>query len=97
MGTVGTAGCVFITTGTDAAEMQPFELVTVNVREPAARPVTVKVGVEPVMLPGLTVQFPAGSPSKTTLPVETVQVGCVIVPIVGAVGSGLTVTVVVAD
>lgn len=74
-GTVGTAGCVFMTTGTDAADMQPLELVTVNVREPAARPVTVTVGVEPVMLPGLTVHVPAGSPSSTTLPVETVQVG----------------------
>ncbi len=86
-----------MTTGMDAGEMQPFELVTVNVREPAARPVTVTVGVEPVMLPGLTVQLPAGSPPRITLPVERVQVGWVIVPTVGAVGSGLTVTAVVAD
>ena len=97
MGTVGTAGCVFMTTGADAGDVHPFELVTVNVCEPAARPVTVTVEVEPVIPPGLTVQFPAGSPPRTTLPVETVQVGWVIVPIVGADGRGLTVTAVTAD
>lgn len=86
-----------MTTGAEATEVHPFELVTVNVREPAASPVTVTVEVEPVMLPGLTVQLPAGSPPRTTLPVETVQVGCVMVPIVGADGRGLTVTAVVAD
>jgi hypothetical protein len=86
-----------MTTGADANEVQPVELVTVNVCEPATNPVTITVGVEPVMLPGLTVQFPAGNPPSTTLPVEIVQVGWVIVPTVGAVGSVLTVTAVVAD
>ena len=75
MGTVGTAGCVLMTTGADAADVHPFELVTVNVCEPATRPVTFTVEVEPVIPPGFTVQFPAGSPPSTTLPVETVQVG----------------------
>ncbi len=97
MGMVGTAGCVLMTTGAEAADVHPFELVTVNVYVPAARPVTVTVAVEPVILPGLTVQLPEGSPPRTTLPVELVQVGWVIVPIVGADGRGLTVTVVVAD
>ena len=41
---------------------------------------------EPDMPPGLTVQFPAGNPLNTTLPVATVQVGCVMVPTMGAVG-----------
>jgi hypothetical protein len=40
----------------------------------------------PVTAPGLIVQLPAGNPFNTTLPVATVQVGCVIVPTVGAVG-----------
>jgi len=77
--------------------VHPFELVTVNVYVPAARPVTVTVALEPTKLPDLTVQFPEGSPPRTTLPVETVHVGWVIVPIVGAEGRGLTVTAVTAD
>ena len=86
-----------MTTGADATDVHPFELVTVNVVDPDPRPVTVNVGVEPMKPPGLTVQLPAGSPSRTTLPDETVQVGCVIVPMVGAEGRGLTVTEVTAD
>ena len=47
------------------------------------------VVAEPVRLPdGLpaTVQLPAGRPLKATLPVAVAQVGCVIVPGVGADG-----------
>lgn len=40
----------------------------------------------PAIAPGFMVQLPAGRPFKTTLPVGTVQVGCVTVPIVGASG-----------
>jgi len=40
----------------------------------------------PAMLPGLMIQLPAGKPFNTTLPVATEQVGCVIVPAVGADG-----------
>ena len=40
----------------------------------------------PAMDPGLIVQFPAGNPFNTALPVDTEQVGCVIAPAVGAVG-----------
>lgn len=40
----------------------------------------------PAIAPGLSVQFPAGNPFKTTLPLATVQVGWVIVPTVGADG-----------
>ena len=47
----------------------------------------VKVGPVPVIAPGLTVHVPvAGRPFKTTLPVVTEIVGCVIVPTDGAVG-----------
>ena len=60
-------------------------------------PETVTVAVEPVILPGLTVQLPAGRPLRTTLPVDTEHVGCVMAPMVGASGRGFTVTVVAAD
>ena len=42
----------------------------------------------PVIAPGLIVHVPAGKPLSTTLPVATVQMGCVIVPTIGAVGIG---------
>ena len=86
-----------MTTGRDAVEVQPFELVTVNVREPAVRPVIVAVAVDPVILPGLIVHAPAGKPLRTTLPVATAHDGWVMAPIAGAVGSALTVTAVAAD
>ena len=51
---------------------------------PAANePIVVLVPV-PVIDPGLIVQLPAGNPLNTTLPVAVEQVGCVIVPTVGA-------------
>jgi hypothetical protein len=41
----------------------------------------------PETFPGFNVHVPAaGKPLNTTLPVPTLQVGCVIVPTVGAVG-----------
>ena len=78
-GAVGTAGGVLITTGADAAEVHPFELVTVNVCEPAGRPVTVYVVPEPaISVPPVLrvrVQLPdAGRPLSATLPVDTEQV-----------------------
>ena len=42
--------------------------------------------VDPTIAPGLIVQLPAGKPLNTTLPVANAQVGCVMVPTVGAVG-----------
>jgi hypothetical protein len=53
---------------------------------PAFIPDIVLLEPVPVIAPGLIVQFPAGSPFKTTLPVATAQVGCVIVPTTGAEG-----------
>ena len=44
------------------------------------------VNVLPGILPGSMVQFPVGRPLKSTLPVETVQVGCVMLPTTGASG-----------
>ena len=40
----------------------------------------------PVIPPGLIVQVPAGNEFRITLPVATVQLGWVIVPIAGAEG-----------
>ena len=60
---------------------------------PAVKPDIVVLAVEPVMAPGLIVQFPAGKPLNTTLPVAVEQVGCVMVPIVGSVGVALLVSV----
>jgi len=73
--------------------MHPLEFVTVKLYDPGANPVMVNVVVDPVRFPGLIVQVPAGSPLSATLPVETVQVGWVIVPTTGAAGMALTVTV----
>jgi hypothetical protein len=39
---------------------------------------------EPEIAPGFIVQLPAGKPLNITLPVAVAQVGCVIVPTVGA-------------
>lgn len=78
-GAVGTAGGVLITTGADASEVHPLELVTVNVCEPAGRPVTVYVVPEPaISVPPVLrvrVQLPdAGRPLSATLPVDIEQV-----------------------
>jgi hypothetical protein len=91
-----------MTTGADAAEVHPFELVTVNVCEPAGRPVTVYVIPEPAIsappVLRVSVQLPvAGKPLRTTLPVATEHVGWVIIPTVGAEGRELTVIEVKAD
>ena len=51
----------------------------------------------PAIAPGLIVQFPAGKPFNTTLPVANEQVGWVIVPTVGADGVILTVSVAAFD
>ena len=65
---------------------------------PVASPFIVVVAVLPVIPPGFIVQFPAGNPFNTTLPVATVQVGCVIVPTIGAVGvAGCAAIITLAD
>jgi hypothetical protein len=72
-------------------------LVTVKLYVPGIRPVIVVDDVEPVRFPGLIVHDPEGRPLRTTLPVELVQLGCVMVPTVGAEGRALTVRVAALD
>ena len=90
-GAEGVAGWTFMITLADGTEVHPAELVTVNWNVPDGRPEMVVVVPVPVVVapPGdlVTVQVPvAGKPLSTTLPVDTVQVGWVIVPAAGAVG-----------
>ena len=75
-----------MTTLAEATEVHPTELVTVKLYVPVTRPEIVVLVVEPAIAPGLMVQLPAGKPFSTTLPVAKAQVGCVMVPTVGAVG-----------
>jgi hypothetical protein len=86
IGADGIAGCALIKTFADNNEVQPAALVTVKLCVPVARFRIVVLPVLPAILPGLMVQFPAGKPLRTTLPVATAQVGCVIAPTIGADG-----------
>ena len=90
IGAVGVVGCGSITTFAVAVDVQPISFVTVNVYVLAVKPVNVALDPLPVNVdpPGdaVIVQFPAGRPEKSTLPVATAHVGCVIVPTAGVVG-----------
>jgi hypothetical protein len=97
-GAEGVSGCTLITTFDDAGDVQPSELVTVNVYVPGASPVIVVLVPDPVVvvLPGVRVmvQSPdAGRLLSITLPAGTAQVGCVTVPGRGAAGMAFTVSV----
>ena len=89
MGAVGVTGCALMVALNDATEVH-VPSFTVKVYVFAARPLNTPVVPVPVMVadPGdaVTVQAPAGNPLRATLPVDTVQVGCVMVPMMGAVG-----------
>jgi hypothetical protein len=98
-GIVGVAGCVLITATEEDNDVHPSELVTVKEYVPAPRPDIVVPVPEPVVIapPGLlvNVQVPVdGKLLKTTLPVATAHVGCVIAPMRGEAGvtggSGIT-------
>ena len=98
VGADGVLGCVFINAFPEDVEVQLEEFVTVNEYVcPAVNPETVPLVPLELKLPDglpVTVQLPLdGNPLNSTLPVEVVQVGCVMVPKVGAVGSGFTVKV----
>ena len=82
----GAEGTAFITTFPVAGEVHPDALVTVKLYVPVASPVIVVLAVLPATDPGLIVQLPAGSPLRTTLPVDTAHVGWVTVPTTGAEG-----------
>jgi hypothetical protein len=87
-GAGGMGGGGLIITDDDSAEVQPAEFVTVNVYEPVGIPENTKelpesfIAVPPGSL--VIVQEPDGNPFSTTLPVETLQAGCVIRPGEGA-------------
>ena len=53
---------------------------------PEAKVVSVVLALVPVNPPGLIVQLPIGKPLNTTLPVATIQVGCIMFPTEGTVG-----------
>ena len=78
-------------TAPDMGDEHPAALVTINVHDPALRPLMVVVGPLPLIVipPGyfVMVQFPGeGSPLSRTLPVEIRQVGCTGIPGCGAAG-----------
>ena len=95
IGAEGVAGNGFITALKEADEIQPTELVTVKLYVFGTNPVIVVLVVDPVIFPGFNVQFPVGKLLKTTLPVATAHVGCVMVPTIGAAGGAGTVLIVV--
>ena len=101
IGAEGVIGCAKIVALPEAAEVQPLELVTVNVYVFGASPEKTAVvpELEIVAPPGVavTVQVPdAGKPLKVTLPVATLHVGWVMVLIIRGLGVSLIVTVIAA-
>jgi hypothetical protein len=87
VGAAGIGGCVVMTILADAAEVHPSALVTVYMYVPGARPDIVVLVPVPVMPPGFSIHVPVSDkPFKTTLPVATIHVGCIINPNVGANG-----------
>jgi hypothetical protein len=92
-GAPGVTGCVLTTAVPEEADVHPDEAkVTAKVYVvPAVNRLKFAVAVDPVIVapPGeaVTVHEEVGSPLKATVPVATVQVGCVIVPTVGAAGT----------
>jgi hypothetical protein len=91
-GAEGVGGCALIITELDEGDVHPGSFLTVKVYVvPAVSPVTVVLVPVPFVVapPGdlVRVHVPdGGRPLRSTLPVDTVQVGCVIVPTTGAVG-----------
>jgi hypothetical protein len=75
VGALGVAGCVLITTLAVALEVQPTELVTVKLYEPAAKPERVVLAPVPEIAPGLIVHVPLGKPLNVTEPVAVKQLG----------------------
>jgi hypothetical protein len=76
-----------MTTSADGNDIHPVPSVTVKLYVAAASPVIVLLIPEPVIVPGLIVQLPAGKPFNITLPVTTPQVGWVTEPSNGVEGA----------
>jgi hypothetical protein len=101
-GAVWVNGPGLITTLEDAREIHPEELVTVKEYVPDGMPVAVVLVPVPVaVLPGVLVNVHVpeeGNPLNAALPVPTIQVGWVIVPITGADGvTGCALMTILAD
>lgn len=92
VGVEGVADCTLITTFADGSEVQLIAFVTVKLYVPEDSPDRVVLGPVPAIAPGFKIQLPAGKPLSITLPVDTEQVGCVVVPTTGATGTVLIVT-----
>ena len=88
-GVGGIVGAALITIAADCDEVYPEASVTVKLCVPSASPEIVVLAPVPVIAPGLIVQLPAGNPLKTTLPVASPQLGWIIAPGTGAVGTEL--------
>jgi hypothetical protein len=86
MDTVGLAITVTVGVGTEA---QPLELVKVNVTVPAATPVTIPALVTVALAVLLLVHVPPVVGDKVVVPPTHTEV----LPVIDAVGLGLTVTV----
>jgi hypothetical protein len=89
-GAVGALGTGFIVTVKELNDVQPSAFITENVYTPVAKPEIVRLVPVPVVvtLSGLRINVHepvAGKPLRMTLPVGVLHVGCVIVPIKGAV------------
>lgn len=85
-GGAGVTGCKFIIAFAEPTDVHPTELVTLNAYVPAAKPGKVILRPDPAIAPGLIVQFPAGNPLISRLPVDTAQLGCAFMLIIGADG-----------
>jgi hypothetical protein len=102
-GAVGAPVTVFMVILVVAEEIQPAAFITVKVNVPLGKPVTVVLVPVPVVVtpPGLRVNVHVpveGKPLRATLPVETLQVGCVTVPTEGGVGAlGAALTIILAE
>jgi len=82
----GVPGFGMIAISADAEDVHPTELVTVYAYDPAVKPDRVLFVPVPEIAPGFRVQFPAGKPESSRIPVATSQEGWVMELMAGAEG-----------
>ena len=89
IGSVGAGGAGLMITSAELLEIHPASLVTLKLYIPGARFEIVVLVPVPAIDPGLIIQTPAaGRPFNITLPVVAIhEEGCVIAPVIGAVGA----------